>query len=161
MRSLGFGTYGFLSALKKLALPTATVAALLLILGTVTRTVPVRASASFGVSAFGKYFAWSLFQEFGIQSFFTNRIFQVFKDPKKSSWLSAAIFATFHIPNPVLMPLTFAGGIILSRVFIQNRNLVPLALSHAIIGSLASVTIPLAWHHGLRVGPGYYWWMPH
>jgi hypothetical protein len=160
-RSLGFGTQGFLPALKTLALPTATLAVFLLILGTVTRTIPVRATASFRVSAFGQYFAWALFQEFGLQSFFTNRIFQVFKDPQKSACLSGAIFAAFHIPNPVLMPLTFAGGVILSRVFIENRNLVPLALSHAIIGSLASVTIPLAWHHGLRVGPGYYWWIPH
>src|SRR5881628_936885 len=37
---------------------------------------------------------------------------------------SGAIFAAFHIPNPVLMPLTFFGGVILTRVFIRHRNLV-------------------------------------
>src|SRR2546422_464174 len=69
---------------------------------------------------------------------------------------SGAIFAAFHIPNPVLMPLTFFGGVILTRVFIRHRNLVPLALAQAVIGTLTSITIPPCWHHGLRVRPGYY-----
>ena len=54
------------------------------------------------------------------------------------------------------VPLTFFGGVILTRVFIRHRNLVPLALAQAVIGTLTSITIPPCWHHGLRVGPGYY-----
>jgi membrane protease YdiL (CAAX protease family) len=123
-------------------------------------TIPDRVAGSFNIAAFGRYFAWSLFQEFGLQSFFTNRLYQTFNGSKKSAWAAGAIFAMFHIPNPLLMPLTFAGGVILSKVFIENRNLMPLALSHAIIGSLASIAIPVAWHHGLRVGPGYFRWVP-
>jgi len=108
------------------------------------------------LSGFGRYFAWCLFQQFGLQSFFTNRIIQVLKNSKRTAWTSGAIFAAFHIPNPVLMPLTFFGGVILTRVFIRHRNLVPLALAQAVIGTLTSITIPPCWHHGLRVGPGYY-----
>ena len=70
--------------------------------------------------------------------------------------MSAIIFAAFHIPNPVLMPVTLLGGYILSKVFIATRNLLPLALAQALVGSLLAITLPAAWHHGLRVGPGYY-----
>lgn len=158
-RSLGFGSQGLLPALKTLALPTAIIATVLLLGGVLAGTFSIRVPGSYGIAAFGRYFGWALFQEFGLQAFFTNRIFQASNDSKKSAWLAGAIFGMFHIPNPVLVPLTFAGGVILSRVFIQNRNLIPLALSHAIIGSLASIAIPVGWHHGLRVGPGYFWWV--
>src|SRR5262249_55839762 len=107
-------------------------------------------------AGFGRYFAWALFQEFGLQSFFTNRLLMILKRPEKAAWASAAIFAVFHIPNPVLIPITFFGGYVLNRVFIKYRNLIPLAFSHAVVGSLLSVVLPATWTHGLRVGPGYY-----
>jgi hypothetical protein len=161
--SLGFGSHGFLPSLKRLALPTAIIGTVLLCIGMAAGTIPGRVAGSYGAavfSAFGRYFAWSLFQEFGLQSFFTNRLYLAFNGSKRSAWVAGAIFATFHIPNPPLMPLTFVGGVILSKVFIEDRNLIPLALAHAIIGSLASIAIPVAWHHGLRVGPGYFRWVP-
>ena len=159
--SLGFGTHGLLPGMKALAAPTAILAVVLVIVGIETGAIRTAIPRLANLGGFGRYFAWCLFQEFGLQSFFTNRVFEVSKDPKKAGWVSGTIFAAFHIPNPVLVPLTFIGGVILSRVFINNRNLVPLALSQAIIGSLTSVAVPAAWHHGLRVGPGYNWWSGH
>src|SRR5947208_12802024 len=44
----------------------------------------------------------------------------------------------------------------LTRVFISTRNLIPLALAQAVVGSLLAVALPTSWHPGLRVGPGYY-----
>ena len=113
-------------------------------------------SAPEKLSGLGRYFAFSLFQEFGLQSFFTNRLFTIFKKRNTTAWVSAFIFACFHIPNPVLIPVTFLGGYVLSRVFIDHRSLIPLAIAHALIGSLLALVLPLSWHHGLRVGPGYY-----
>src|SRR5262249_43987840 len=72
------------------------------------------------------------------------------------AWASAAVFAVFHIPNPILVPVTFFGGYILTRVFIAHRNLVPLAISQAVIGLMLSLVLPAGWHHGLRVGHVYY-----
>jgi len=157
VHQLGIGAHGVNATVKALMLPTAIIALVLVTIAVLTGGMKVGTPAVQSLSGFGRYFAWALFQEFGLQSFFTNRIFEVLKDAKKTAWLSGTLFAAFHIPNPVLMPLTFAGGVIFSRIFIQHRNILPLAVSHAIIGSLASVAIPMSWHHALRVGPAYYW----
>jgi hypothetical protein len=148
---LGFGSGGLVGGMKALALPTALIAGVLI----VTR-VPDGFLTIDRLAGLGKYFSWCLLQQFVLQSFFANRLLLVMKDPRRAAWLNGAIFAAVHIPNPVLVPVTFLGGYLLTRVFFSNRNLLPLALSQAIIGSLLSVALPVAWHHGLRVGPGFY-----
>jgi hypothetical protein len=153
---LGFGSRGFGRGMKVLAGPTLLLATVLLVIGIERGALNGSFFKIEKLAGLGHYFAWCLFQEFGLQSFFTNRLRSVFKRPNRTAWVSAAIFAAFHIPNPVLMPITFLGGYVLSRVFISTRNLVPIALAQAIIGSLLSLVLPVSWHHGLRVGPGYY-----
>src|ERR1019366_3335996 len=61
-----------------------------------------------------------------------------------------------HWPNPVLVPLTFIGGAAMARMFARVRNLLPLAAGQALLGLLMSCAFPIAWHHMMRVGPGYY-----
>jgi hypothetical protein len=148
---LGFGSRGLVGGMKTLALPTALIAGALIV-----ARVPDGFLTIDRLSGLGKYFSWCLLQQFALQSFFANRLLLVMKDPRRAAWMNAAIFAAVHIPNPVLMPVTFFGAYILTRVFFSARNLVPLALSQAIIGSLLSVALPMTWHHGLRVGPGFY-----
>jgi hypothetical protein len=156
LQNLGLGSHGFIPGMKAVLGPTLIISIALVLSGIAFGTFTAGISNWNKLSGLGRYFAWCLFQEFGLQSFFTNRIIQILKDPKKTAWISGTIFAAFHIPNPVLIPLTFFGGIILTRVFIKNRNLLPLAFAQAIVGALASAAIPVSWHHGLRVGPGYY-----
>jgi len=153
---LGFGSRGFMMGLKALALPTLIIAATLILVGIARGTLQTTFFTADKLSGLARSFAWCLFQQFGLQSFFTNRLLSIFKHIGRAAWIAAIIFAAFHVPNPLLMPVTFLGGYVLSRVFISSRNLVPLALSQAIIGSLLSVVLPATWHHGLRVGPGYY-----
>jgi membrane protease YdiL (CAAX protease family) len=150
---LGLGSRGLVAGIRVLALPT------LIIVGALIFRVPVRFFAIDRLAGLGKYFAWCLLQEFALQSFFANRLLLVLKSENRAAWVNAGLFAAVHLPNPVLVPVTFLGGYILTRVFFSTRNLIPLALSQAIIGSLLSVALPVAWHHGLRVGPGYYRWM--
>jgi hypothetical protein len=155
-QQLGFGSHGLAASMKLLIGPTLILAGFLLTVGFVTGVLDNWTwSADKATSAF-KYFSWCLFQQFGLQSFFTNRLLAIFRRPSHAAWASAAVFAIFHIPNPVLMPVTFFGGYILTRVFIAHRNLIPLAISQAVVGMTLSLVIPAAWHHGLRVGPGYY-----
>jgi|SRR5579884_249829 len=156
LSSLGFGSQGLLPALKILAAPTGMLAAFLVIVGWGTGAFAHWTWTLDKATGFGRYFAFCLFQEFGLQSFFTNRLLAVFKRPGTAAWSSALIFAVFHVPNPVLMPVTLLGGYVLNRVFIRYRNLLPLAFSQAIVGSLLALILPAGWHHGLRVGPGYY-----
>ena len=58
------------------------------------------------------------------------------------------IFLRIHVVNTIAYVLT--------RVFISTRNLIPLVLAQTVVGSLLAVALPTSWHHGLRVGPGYY-----
>ena len=151
LQDLGFGSRGVWDGIKLLSLPTLAVAGVLI----VTR-LPLAFFTIDRLTGLGKYFAWCLLQEFALQSFFGNRLLLIMKDPNRAAWMNGALFAAVHIPNPVLVPVTFFGGYVLTRVFYSTRNLVPLALSQAVIGSLLSVALPVAWHHGLRVGPGFY-----
>jgi len=152
-KDLGFGSGGLIAGIRVLAVPTLMIAAVLIIF-----SVPARFFAIDRLAGLEKYFAWCLLQQFALQSFFGHRLLQVLKSQNRAAWVNAGLFATVHLPNPVLVPITFVGGYILTRVFFSTRNLIPLALSQAIIGSLLSVALPFAWHHGLRVGPGYYRW---
>ena len=156
LRNLGFGSRGLISGLKTLAAPTAIVAAILIFAAALDGELDLGSLTTAKLWGLNRYFAWCLFQEFGLQSFFTNRLSAIFKQPNRTAWASALVFGTFHIPNPVLIPVTFAGGYLLTRIFIKHRNLVPLAVAQAIVGSLLAMALPGSWHHGLRVGPGYY-----
>jgi len=150
LADLGLGSRGFLKATKSLAVPTLVIASILI------AVAPAGLLTLVKLEGFGKYFAWCLLQEFTLQSFFASRLLLVLKDPKRTAWINAAMFAAVHIPNPVLIPVTLLGGYVLTRVFISTRNLMPLALAQAVVGSLLAVALPASWHHGLRVGPGYY-----
>ncbi len=41
-------------------------------------------------------------------------------------------------------------------LFAKQRNILPLTLGQAILGGLTWWAFPIAWHHSMRVGPGYY-----
>lgn len=104
----------------------------------------------------GRYFAFCIFQQVVLNSLVTNRLLEL----RSSSWLAAAIagtiFAAAHWPNPVLVPLTFIGGTTMAWLFARERNILPLAVLQVILSLLVWWAFPIAWHHGLRVGPGYY-----
>ena len=73
---------------------------------------------------------------------------------------TGVIFAGLHWPNPVLVPLTFIGGTAMSWLFSRERNIIPLTVGQALLGTLVWWVFPVAWHHGMRVGPGYYSFHP-
>lgn len=102
------------------------------------------------------YFAFCLMQQIGLNSLLTNRLVSLIKARSLASSIAGAIFAALHWPNPVLVPLTLIGGTAMAWMFARERNILPLAVGQALLGSLAWWAFPIAWHHMLRVGPGYY-----
>jgi hypothetical protein len=105
---------------------------------------------------FVSYFAFCVLQQVGLNSFLTNRLLTAFQKPALTALLAGVLFAALHWPNPVLVPLTFVGGAAMAWLFARERNILPLALGQAILGALVWWAFPMAWHHAMRVGPGYW-----
>jgi Type II CAAX prenyl endopeptidase Rce1-like len=102
------------------------------------------------------YFAFCMLQQVLLNSLLQNRMLSLIEQPWLASILTGLIFAVCHWPNPVLVPLTLIGGTAMAWMFGRQRNIIPLAIGQAILGSLIFWAFPVAWHHHLRVGPGYY-----
>jgi len=102
------------------------------------------------------YFTFCLLQQIALNSFLMNRLVSLISRRWLASIVAGTIFAALHWPNPVLVPLTFISGTAMAWMFACVRNILPLAAGQALLGSLAWWAFPIAWHHMLRVGPGYY-----
>ncbi len=111
----------------------------------------------FSAQRLWNYFAFCLLQQVALESFLTNRLLRLLGRPWAAALLAGTLFAIDHLPNPVLVPATLVGGAVMAWLFARQRNILPLALGQALIGSLVWWSFPVAWHHHLRVGPGYYW----
>lgn len=104
----------------------------------------------------GSYFAFCLLQQVALNSLLNNRLLSLVHSDWVAALFTGALFAACHWPNPVLVPLTFVGGGVFAWLFARHRNILPLAVMQAILGAIAWWSFPVAWHHDLRVGPGYY-----
>lgn len=101
------------------------------------------------------YLAFCVLQQVALNSFLTNRLLNYFEKTWLAAGMAGLIFAALHWPNPVLVPLTLTGGFAMAWLFGTQRNILPLALGQAVLGALVWWAFPLAWHHSMRVGPGY------
>lgn len=98
---------------------------------------------------------WALLQQFLLQSFFFLRLEYLLRSGQRAVLAAALLFASAHIPNPVLVPVTLAGGLILSAVFRRHRALYPLAVAHALVALSLAISIPEPVLHDMRVGISY------
>ncbi len=109
---------------------------------------------------FFTYAGFCLVQQIALNSYLTNRLLYALEKPGLAALLAGIVFGALHWPNPVLVPLTFIGGAAMSWLFSRERNIFPLTVGQAILGTLTWWVFPVAWHHGMRVGPGYYSFHP-
>ncbi len=106
------------------------------------------------------YALWALAQQFIAQCFFFVRLEELLGSARKAVLGTALLFAAAHIPNPVLVPLTLAGGLAFSELFRRYRNLYPLAVAHALLGLALAVSLPSTLQRNMRVGIAYLDWHP-
>jgi CAAX prenyl protease-like protein len=109
---------------------------------------------------FFSYMFFCLLQQVGLNSLVANRLLAAFDSPLRVSLISGFLFALLHWPNPVLVPVTFVGGALMAWLFWKERNILPLTIWQAILGTLVWWAFPVAWHHAMRVGPGFYHFHP-
>jgi membrane protease YdiL (CAAX protease family) len=107
-----------------------------------------------GWSRFAVLIPWALGQQFALQTVFLREAQQA--AGRSGGILVAALaFAALHAPNPILTAATFTGALAWCWLYDRHPNLVPLALSHAVL----TLAILYAFDNdaigGLRVGAAY------
>jgi hypothetical protein len=103
---------------------------------------------------------WAFVQQFLTQSFFFLHLEHLLRSGRRAVVAAALLFSSAHIPNPVLVPVTLAGGLVLSEVFRRNRTLYLLAVAHALVAMSLAISVPESVLHDMRVGIGYVFYHP-
>jgi hypothetical protein len=103
---------------------------------------------------------WAFAQQFLAQSFFFLHFEYLLRSGRRAVLATALLFSSAHIPNPVLMPVTLAGGLLLSELFRRNRTLYLLAVAHALVALALAISVPETVLHDMRVGLGYLRYRP-
>jgi hypothetical protein len=106
------------------------------------------------------YIVWSLLQQFMLQNYFLLRLLRLMPSKSAAVATAAILFASAHIPNPVLMLATLLWGIAACTLFLHYRDLYFLGVAHCLLGICIAVTVPAHIHHGMRVGLGYLQYRP-
>ena len=100
------------------------------------------------------YALWALIQEFILQSFFFTRFEELFGGAA-AVWIAATLFATAHLPSPVLTAGTLIGALFFCEMFRRYRSIYLLGVVHAMLGLTIAMTMPDSVLHHMRVGMGY------
>ena len=151
---------------KPLELPQAKFSFVVIALGSLIAGVMIWIGAAFGTlhGLLGirnaalhasSYVLWTVIQQYLQQEFFFVRIERFTTRGVFASLITATLFALAHLPNPVLTPITFVGGFILSELFRRYRSFVPLGIAQGFVGLALAVSIPDQAMHHMRVGLGY------
>jgi hypothetical protein len=106
-----------------------------------------------------KYAIWALEQEFILQSFFYVRL-ESLLGGRRAVMAAALLFATTHVPSPLLTGLSLIGGLVFCEMFRRYRNIFPLGLVHAALGLTIAANLPDSLLHHMRVGLGYLLYRP-
>lgn len=101
------------------------------------------------------YLTWAIVQQWIQQAFFLVRLERVMHRGVAASFITAILFGLAHLPNPVLAPLTFLGGWLLSELYRRHRNVLPLGIAHGLVGLAIAISVPDHINHHMRVGLGY------
>ena len=100
----------------------------------------------------GMYLSWAIVQQWIQQAFFFVRLERVLQRGLLASFTTAVLFGLAHLPNPVLAPLTFLGGWLLSELYRRYRSVLPLGIAHGLVGLAIALSVPDHIHHHMRVG---------
>lgn len=77
-------------------------------------------------------------QEFIFRSYLTWRVEQLGYNSKINIAISSILFVAGHIPfrSPIMLGVVIVIGYVYSRLYVHHRNIAPILISHAIVGSL-------------------------
>src|SRR5580698_2245462 len=108
------------------------------------------------IARYWGYALWAFVQQILLQDVFLRRLLILIPSKPHIAALAAAVlFASAHLPNPILTPITLLWGFISCLLFLHYRNIIPLAIAHAALGITLAITIPAPLIHNMRVGLGF------
>jgi len=159
-RAMGFRATNFLRSLWIVA-AALVLAAIAIAVAARMHTLHVPGGVLAFFVTYCAYAVWSGVQQFLLQGVFLLRFLRLIPRPVAAALAAAALFASAHLPNPVLTPSTFIWGFAACLLFLRYRNIYPLMIAHAILGITVAITIPGSVDHNMRVGLGYLRYDPH
>jgi hypothetical protein len=153
-RPMGLCTANLVRSLWAVAFAMALALAAVLLAGRL-HTLHVPETPLLFVRHYGLYVMWAAIQQIIMQWFFLSRALRLLPNASSAAALTAGLFAVAHLPNPILTLITLFFGLASCYFYLYYRNLVPLALAHAILGISIGITIPGSIDHNMRVGISY------
>ena len=128
----GFSRRAFLPAVRETILFTVPTVLLVLTAGAVKGTLHAQPHA---LVTLGRLVVWAAAQQWVLQTIVLREVRQVV--PRWAAVVATAlVFAFVHIPNPLLVIMTFVGALAWCTIYDRHPNVLPMALSHA-AGTLA------------------------
>ncbi len=159
LRDLGIGKEGFR---RSLWIPAVggVLAALILLAGFLAGTLHLPINQNWALHLW-MYAGWVLAQQYLLQSFFFQRLETALgRNGFKAVIAAAFLFASAHLPNPILLFATFIGGLAMIELFRRYRNIYTLAIAHFVVSLALGLAVPNWVHHQMRVGIGYLQYKP-
>ena len=101
------------------------------------------------------YILWAFGQQFLLLSFLYVR-FEFLLGARAAVFASAALFTLAHLPNLPLTAMTLIGGLFFAEMFRAYRSILPLSITHALVGISIAFTFPDSLMHHMRVGLSYW-----
>ncbi|MBS0557049.1 MAG: CPBP family intramembrane metalloprotease [Proteobacteria bacterium] len=103
-----------------------------------------------------RYFGWALIQQYLICAVVTSRWLRAGKSRFVAIYLGALTFALMHTPNASLMLATFAGGLCWCVIYLRERALLPIAVSHAVSALILIALLPQDWLYSAEVSARFF-----
>ncbi len=149
---LGLAWSTFLPALRQLALPTAIGVVGLISLGWALDglRVPQKSLRSWMFLPL-----WAFLQQFLLLAFCHRRLRLLSGRGLPAACASALLFGLIHAPNPTLMIACSLAGFVWAAQFERRPNLYAIALSHALLSTCLSNSLPKSILASMRVGWSY------
>jgi hypothetical protein len=132
------------------------VATLALAIGLALHGDPGRLTAAPGLRQIARYIVWALLQQYLVCAVCTERWKVITGSVLASTYLGALGFALLHTPNAALMLATFVGGLCWCAIYLRERALLPLAVSHAASALLLSALLPQDILHSAEVSVRFF-----
>ena len=152
-RALGFRIDNLVPALKEAAIPTLPIVGALVVMGI---SGGHWKSEALDPARFAELAGWAFLQQYLLQGFIHRRVSALIAPSLARDAVVGAIFAALHLPNPILVPVTFAAGTIFATLYRRHPNLWVVALCHAVGSTAVAFAFDPTLLHKMRVGPGYF-----